>query len=250
MSEVLSRARELADKGYVRKWRVEGILYNIHGAYAKRTMKKQKKKESQRTKMQHREEEEGHQGAVLDTSSDTHTATTMEDEIDVHTFPHDANGFPLVPLGGPRGYLAGALKSAAKTYGTNRGQKFFGAQAHINRGGIVVKPEWIAMQAKEDADPVEYPTIMAGGGGRVAQVIYFDKVTKSPFAIDIYETASYKVLKMEGDKKAKEDVKEQPFTTVIMDEDDFLRLLGKVEDTPIGPKGRGTIEWTSIQKIE
>jgi len=236
----------LADQGYVRKWRLTGTIFNIHGAYAKRILQKEVKRGSKRKREQRREEEEGNQAAVLNTTSDTKIDRTMLDEVEVHAFPHDKDGKPLIPLGGPRGYIAGALKAAAKSYGTQRGQKFFGILTHINRGGIVIKPEWIPLEAKEESSPMEYPTILQDG--RTAQVIYFDWVKESPFKIEIYECATYKLTKTSTDKKAKDQTKEQPYTQILMDESDFLMLIGKVLDTALGPKSRGKIQWTKIEK--
>jgi len=246
----LERARKLTESGYIRKWRLTGILYNIHGAYAKRIMLKEVKRGSKREREQRREEEEGNQAAVLDTGSKTTIDRTMLDEIEVHSFPHDKDDWPLVPLGMPRGYVAGALKAAARAYGTQRGQRFFGILAHIERGGIVIKPDWVVLKSKEEPTPIEYPTPMADG--KTAQVIFFDWVKESPFMIEIDECATYKLTKTEQGKKAKDQTKEQPFTMVIMDEDDFLMLIGKISDgdTPIGPKGRGKIVWTKIEKWE
>jgi len=236
----------LANQGYIRKWKLTGTIFNIHGAYAKRIQKKEVKRSSVRKREQRREEEEGSQAAVLDTKSDTGIHRTMMDEIEVHAFPHDKEEWPLTPLGGARGYIAGALKAAAKSYGTQRGQKFFGILTHINRGGIVIKPEWIRLKAKEEPTPMEYPTILQDG--RTAQVIYFDWVKESPFEIEIYECATYKLTKTSTDKKAKDQTKEQPFTTNIMDESDFLMLIGKIPDQSVGPKGRGKVVWTKIEK--
>ena len=243
----LEKAQNLAEGGYIRKWHLNGILSNIHGAYAKRVMLKEIKRGSKRKREQRREEDEGNQAAVLDTKSDTDISRTMQDEIEVHTFPHDKDGHPMVPLGGTRGYIAGALKAAARGYGTQRGQKFFGILTHIERGGIVIKPGWIPMEGKEEPIPIDYPTLMAGG--TTAQVICFDWIKESPFEIEIDECATYRLTKTTSEKKAKDQTKEQPFTQVIMDEDDFLMLLGKIGDTPIGPKGRGSIKWTNIEKL-
>jgi hypothetical protein len=86
-------------------------------------------------------------------------------------------------------------------------------------------------------------------GGKTAQMFYYDCIAEVSFSINVYETAEYKTTTTSSGKIAKDETRELPFTTALLGEDDMLLLFGKLETTPIGAKGRGSIKWTNIEKI-
>jgi hypothetical protein len=217
---VTQQARKLQAEASFATYMVKGTLFNIHGDWAKREMqfngtvwhvvdKEIGAEETQR----------GDFESSLQSGKQTETKKTRTITKEAHCFPRE-NGKPVIPLGGPRGYVCGMFRAAARTRGWNKkGNKYFGALSFIDNGGFLVTPQWFKVQS--DVEVKLRPFFVKEAKGEV----FFEYIEEVPidFAVSVMKNA--------------------------MPEDMPLQLLGDLERLPIGPKRRGTLKLTSIQKI-
>ena len=167
----------------VRRYTVKGVLQNIHGEHSERTLGK--------------------------------------DQL-VHTFPKNEKGELLVPLGGERGYIMGALRYALydiyKDQLQNKQWKGYGMKTMLEHG-VFVTPKWITV-GKKISNTLDKPKkylVQTKGKTRGVFPVYYDYVEKSSFILTI------------------------EITNPKIPEDIFLSMLAHIQRLGIGPKRRGKI---------
>lgn len=67
----------------------------------------------------------------------------------MHAFPRNGRGQPLVPLGGVRGYIIGALVSISRDIGVNQGGMLRGILSWLRNGGVKITPYMVPVTAKD-----------------------------------------------------------------------------------------------------
>lgn len=216
---VTQEARRLQEEATYATYTVKGVLENIHGDWAKREI--QLNGTSWHVIDQEEGTEESTKGELetsLDSSKTTETKKTRTVTKDAHCFPRK-NGHITIPLGGPRGYICGMFRAAARTRGWNKqGDKYWGALSFIDNGGFLVSPQWY--EAPEGTTVDMHPFFVKEAKGEV----FFEYAEKVPVEFTISMMKNH------------------------MPEDIALKLIGDLERLPIGPKRRGTIKITSITK--
>lgn len=167
----------------VRRYIVTGFLHNIHGEHNERALRK--------------------------------------DQL-VHTFPKNEKGELLVPLGGERGYVMGALRYSLydiyKDKLQNKKWSGYGMVTMLEHG-VFINPEWVSV-GKKIFNSLEKPKkylVTTKGASRGVFPVYFDYVDKAEFTLTIEIT----------NPKIPEDV--------------FLSILAHIQRLGIGPKRRGKI---------
>lgn len=146
--------------------------------------------------------------------------TTIEE---VSTFPADGNGMLTAPIGGARGYLAGALRTAVtRKFGSKPGDKGYGMKASLLEGTFI-SPSNVPL-AKNFSNPKDKPL-----GYFIAQAkltTYFDVIKESePFELLIQT--------------------ESPLLT----EEVMMQLLAFAQRLGMGPKRRGLLKIEEIEKL-
>jgi hypothetical protein len=200
-------------------YHVRATLENIHGDWAK------KQKTINGTVWDCTDNEEGTEAKVtgdressLDSTKTTKTTKKRAIVKDIHAFP-TKDGHVLIPLGGPRGYICGMFRAAARTRGWNKqGNKYWGALSFIDNGGLLVEPQLV--QGPTEDEVKTRPFFVKEAKGEV----WFEYVEKAPveFSVSVMKSA--------------------------FPEDMTPCLLRDLQRLPIGPKRRGTLKITSITK--
>jgi len=170
-------------KTVVKRYFVKGVLQNIHGEHSERKLEK--------------------------------------DQL-VHTFPKNEKEELLVPLGGERGYIMGALRYALydiyKDQLQNKKWEGYGMKTMLEHG-VFITPKWIPV-GKKISNPLDKPKkylVQAKGKGGGTFPVYYDYVDKADFTLTI-EITNSRIL-----------------------EDIFLSMLAHIQRLGIGPKRRGKI---------
>ncbi|RLI47595.1 hypothetical protein DRO69_00140 [Candidatus Bathyarchaeota archaeon] len=209
---------EYLERTVVRRYEVEGILYNIHGEHATRTQMISEIVYEITDEMTEEEIKKLRKSAMK-----------RERPEQVHTFPKDKDGNLLVPLGGKRGYIMGALRVALYDLYKDRLQdrrwEGYGLATNIEHG-IFIYPEWVPV-GKKFSNPPDQPKrylVQTAGISKGVITVYYDYVEEAPFKITIDIT----------NRKIPEHI--------------FLEMLAHVQRLGIGPKGRGRIKFTKVVK--
>lgn len=172
----------------VRKYLLHGELLNIHGEHAQRTLYESDKK------------------------------------YIVHTFPIDGDHL-LIPLGGERGYIMGALRQALldlyKPKLIDKTWINYGLKTKLEHG-IFIQPDWTPVSAKGLTKLKKYLVPMKGKSEYMTP-IYYDILERAPFTLEI------------------------TITNDSIPEEVFLALLTHLERIGIGPKRRAKLK---IEKLE
>ena len=130
----------------------------------------------------------------------------------------------LVPLGGERGYIMGALRYALydiyKDKLTNKKWKGYGMKTMLEHG-VFITPEWIPVGTKVSnaLDKPKKYLVQTKGATRGVFPAYYDYVNKASFTLTIEIT----------NPKIPEEV--------------FLPMLAHIQRLGIGPKRRGKISF-------
>jgi hypothetical protein len=216
---VTQEARQLQNEGTLATYVVKGLLRNIHGDWAKKEIKLKGTVWDVTDSEEGVEETlKGEQTTSLNTQKDKRTKKQREVTKEAHCFPR-RNGHALIPLGGPRGYICGMFRAAARTRGWNKqGNKYFGALSFVDNGGFTVSPDWFETNGEEVKMK---PFFVKEAKGE----IFFEYIEKVPFEVKVSVMKNH------------------------MPEDMALQLIGDLERLPIGPKRRGALEIASIQKL-
>lgn len=140
----------------------------------------------------------------------------------VHTFPTNGGGKLTAPMGGSRGYLMGALRTALKSkYGGQTNKKTSPVYGYTNRlaNGVFVEPSWVEVGDSFSNEP-EKPTGYLIQ--RIGSTEYYDVVreTKVNFTITVMSDFKEEIL---------------------------LELLALGQRLGLGPKRRGLLK---IEKVE
>lgn len=224
MSEDLIDLNEYSSQSVVRRYFISGTLRNLHGEHNRRgqtislVVFAQEDKERQ-----------------LDDSSDSAKQKTearakkrTKDE-EVHSFPVDEEGNLLVPLGGPRGYIMGALKTAMndlyKDKMKDRNWEGFGVKTNLDHG-VFVEPDWVPV-GKEFSNPRDEPLrymVQTKGLSGGMMTTYYDFVKEADFNLTI------------------------EITNTKIPEHLFLQMLAHVQRLGIGPKGRGSVIFNQVKR--
>jgi hypothetical protein len=217
---VTQEARQLLKKDTLASFKVKGILHNIHGDWAQKEVTLNGNVwHVIDTEIGNEEQTRGKQTAKLDSAKTTDTKKTRQVLKDCHCFPRQ-NGHVLIPLGGPRGYINGMFRAAARTLSWNqKGSEYFGALSFIDNGGITVSPDWF--EVTEGSEVKMHPFFVK----EAKTEVFFEYVEKASFDI----TVSVMANKLPNDMT--------------------LKLLGSLERLACGPKRRGTLEIQSIAQI-
>lgn len=209
-----------ADKTVKRRYEIEGTLTDIHGEHARRTQMISKIVYDEALARTEEEKE-----TMLKRSA---KRTTPEE---VHTFPKDDEGNLLVPLGGSRGYLMGALRFSVydlyKDKLKNKSWEGYGIGTYIGHG-IFISPEWVPV-GKEFSNPPESPRkymVQTKGIGGGMMDTYYDFVEETPFKLTI------------------------DITNEKIPENLFLEMLSHAQMLGIGPKRRGRIKFNRVVKVK
>jgi len=125
-------------------------LFDINGEYAEKTVEVEdtiydvtdSKKVKKFVKDGYRERKADKDG----TTTDVLTRKVIKK---VHAFPRNGINQPMIPLGGTRGYLTGALVAICKTIGNQQGQQLFGIHSWLQNGGLKIEPYWIPSSVKD-----------------------------------------------------------------------------------------------------
>lgn len=216
---VTQEARKLQQEATLAIYSVKAVLDNIHGDWAKKEMT------MNGTVWHCVDHEEGLEQTAkgeletsLDSMKNKESKKTRVVKKEVHAFP-TKDGHILIPLGGPRGYICGMFRAAARTRGWNKqGNKYWGALSFIDNGGLLVEPQWVQGPTVDQVKT--HPFFVKEAKGEV----FFEYVEKAPieFTVSVMKNA--------------------------LPENMTLQLLGDLERLPIGPKRRGTLKITSITK--
>lgn len=198
-------------------YKVKGFVYDLHGQYAKRmqtlTSVVYSHMDTEETEKRETESEK--------------KRTTMQRarEVEVKTFPKNEKGLLIAPLGGDRGYLKGMLKTAAKLkFGDawrKRTSRYYGLKSKIV-DGIFIQPDWVEL-GKELGNPVDQPKGYLIP--RVGSTEYYDYIAKAPFEVNLVVEA---------------DVEEEV----------ILHTLATMQRIGCGPKRRGRIEITNVERLK
>lgn len=217
---VTQEARQLLKADTLATFKVKGVLHNIHGDWAKKeVVLKGNVWQVTDHEVGNEEQIRGKQTSKLDSTKTTETKKTREIVKECHCFPRQ-NGHVLIPLGGPRGYINGMFRAAARTLSWNqKGSECFGALSFIDNGGITVTPDWF--EATEASEVKMHPFFVKEAKGE----IFFEYIEKVPFEI----TVSVMANKLPNDMT--------------------LKLMGSLERLACGPKRRGTLEIQSIAQL-
>lgn len=176
-------------KTVVRQYFIKGTLVNIHGEHSERLLKEQT----------------------------------------IHTFPKDKDNNLLVPLGGERGYIMGALRYALydlyKDKLQNKKWKGYGMVTMLEHG-VFITPKWISVGKKISnlLDKPQKYLVQAKGKSRGTFPVYYDYVEKADFTLTV------------------------EITNPQIPDDIFLTMLAHVQRLGLGPKRRGKAQFTKIEK--
>jgi hypothetical protein len=208
------------EESVVRRYEITATLKNIHGEHASRVQTI--------TGLVHSAEDK----IIEDEKSKTIKKSTKRARIEeIHTFPTDDDGNLLVPLGGRRGYVYGALRVALLDLFKDRMRdtkwEGYGIGTYLEQA-IFVTPEWVPV-GKKFSHPKENPKkygVMTAGIRKTMTRVYFDVVDKAEveFAIE--------------------------FTNEKIPEDIFLSLLAHTQRLGLGPKGRGSIKFLNVRRTK
>lgn len=217
---VTQEARLLLKKDTLATFKVKGLLKNIHGDWAKKEVKMDGNVwHVTDHEIGNEEQTRGKQTSTLDSAKTTERIKKRQIVKECHCFPRQ-NGHATIPLGGPRGYINGMFRAAARTMGWNKqGSEYFGALSFIDNGGIVVSPDWF--EASDGSEVKLRPFFVKEAKGEV----FFEYMEKVPFEI----TVSVMTNKLPNELT--------------------LKLLGSLERLACGPKRRGTLEIQSIAEL-
>lgn len=202
----------------VRRYEIEGKLYNVHGEHDTRGQMISEVVFAATDEITKEDEEKIKKSALK-----------RKRPEQVHTFPKDEEGNLLVPLGGSRGYIMGALKVALNDLYKDRLQdrkwKGYGLKTYIEHG-IFVNPEWVIVGKKFcnlSENPKGYMVKTAGISRGMITVSY-----------DFVEEADFKLSIDVTNRKIPEDI--------------FLCLLSHIQRKGLGPKGRGKTKFVKVIK--
>jgi len=217
MSEDLTSKFKEAEKEAKCIYKVKGFVHDLHGQYETRVQT------LTRVVYSHMDTEETEK---RETESEK-KRTTMQRarQVEVRTFPKNEKGQFVAPLGGDRGYLKGMFKTAAKLkFGDSwrkRTSKYYGLKSKIV-DGVFIQPEWIELGNKL-GNPSDQPKGYLIQ--RVGTTEYYDYINKAPFEVD---------LVVEGD----------------VPEEVILHTLATMQRLGCGPKRRGRIEITNVERLK
>ena len=184
--------KQYLQKTVIKRYFVKGTLTNIHGEHSERPLGDEK-------------------------------------QTTVHTFPKDKEDNLLVPLGGERGYIMGALRYALydlyKDKLKNKEWKGYGIVSMLEHG-VFITPKWIAVGKKvsNSLDKPKKYLVQAKGKARGTFPIYYDFIERVNFSVTI------------------------DITNPQIPEKIFLSLLAHIQRLGIGPKRRAKIQFTNIEK--
>jgi len=226
--DITDKFRSLEGKG-VPRYKVYGKITNILGEWDERTQAIKETILDEVDKISKEVGLTGHQKG-----SETKRAKKRVKIEEVHTFPTNGDGELLVPLGGQHGYIMGALKRAIfniyKDKLKKKSWKGYGIKTYLREGGIWIEPKWVSLGVKEFTNPKDEPkTFMDKTAGRGQTVVYsyYDYVEEAEFEPFIIGKPHPKIP-----------------------EEVLLRGLAGVQRLGLGPKGRGSIEFTKIMKLD
>lgn len=205
---------EKAEKGISNyQLKVTAIITNLHGQYAQRTQEMKSVVFSHEDKAS-TEKEELAKMAKLERSK----------IVVVHTFPTNGDGKLTAPIGGSRGYLMGALRTALKSkYGGQTNKKNSPVYGYTSRlaNGVFVEPDWFEVgdSFSNDSDKPTGYLIQ-----RVGSTEYYDVVKEAKVNFTITVMSDFK-------------------------EAILLELLALTQRLGIGPKRRGLLKIERVEKI-
>jgi len=216
MSEDLTGKLREVEKEAKCIYKVKGYVYDLHGQYATRmqtlTSVVYSHMDTEETEKREKESEK------------KRTTVQRAREVEVRTFPRNERGQLVAPLGGDRGYLKGMLRTAAKLkFGDEwrkRTSKYYGLKSKVV-DGVFIQPELVEL-GKEVSNPLNQPKGYLIP--RVGTTEYYDYISKAPFEVNLI---------VEGD----------------VPEEVVLHTLATMQRLGCGPKRRGRIEITNIQRL-
>lgn len=217
MSEDLTDRFREAEREAKCIYKVKGFVYDLHGQYATRTQTLTSvvysHMDTEETEKREKESEK------------KKTTVQRAKQVDVRTFPRNERGQLVAPLGGDRGYLKGMFKTSAKLkFGDEwrkRTSKYYGLKSKIV-DGVFIRPESIEL-GKQVSNPLDQPKGYLIP--RVGTTEYYDYISKAPFEVDLVVEA---------------DVPEEV----------ILHTLATMQRLGCGPKRRGRIEITSVERLK
>lgn len=220
MNETIDLSSYMEDS-VTRRYEVTGILTKIHGEHASRVQKI--------SSLVHSSEDKESES---DKKSKTVKRSTKRDRIEqVHTFPTNDDGLLIIPIGGLRGYLYGALRVALLDLYKDRLKdtkwEGYGIGTYINQA-IFITPDWVSV-GKEFSHSKESPKkymVMTSGRSKSMTNVYYDVVDEAEIKFVI------------------------EFTNKKIPEGIFLSLLAHVQRLGIGPKGRGKLKFISVERVK
>lgn len=193
--------------------KVTATITNLHGQYAQRTQELKSVVFSHEDKAS-TEKEELAKMAKLERAK----------IVLIHTFPTNGNGKLTAPIGGSRGYLAGALRAALKSkYGGQTSKKTSPVYGYTNKlaNGVFVEPSWIEVGDSFSNDPDKPTGYLIQ---RVGSTEFYDVVKEARINFTITVMSDFK-------------------------EDTLLELLALCQRLGIGPKRRGLLKIERVEKI-
>lgn len=214
MTDITKRF-EKAEKGLSNyQLKVAATIINLHGQYAQRTQELKSVVFSHEDKAS-TEKEELAKTAKLERSK----------IILVYTFPTNGNGKLTAPIGGSRGYLAGALRTALKSkYGGQTNKRTSPVYGYTSRlaNGLFVEPDWIEVGQNFSNAPDKPTGYLIQ---RVGSTEYYDVVKEAKVNFTITVVSDFK-------------------------EEILLELLALAQRLGIGPKRRGLLKIEKIERIQ
>lgn len=221
--DITSKFKEIDKSSTKLQLRVTAKVHNLHGQGKTRqqVITKQSYDAMETEKL-----DRGIKGSAKHKSSQTAIvkgSKVRERVVEVFTFPTDGDNKLLARLGGSYGYIAGAMKAAIpRRFGdtSKKTNPAYGAKSNLSVG-TSIEPEWIEVSDKISND-LEKPLEYLIADKRL--FTYYDFIAES-----------------------------DPFTFTItveseLSEEVILHLLAFVQRVGLGPKRRGILEVTKVER--
>lgn len=211
MADLTPRLRKAAENSSATRYTLRARILHLLGRGETRVQKIS----APLHKVDELEETDGRRGRERERRTSSILRTREEE---VSTFPRDPRGRIVAPLGGPRGYVAGALREAARIrFGAElrrRDSPAFGLLGRLQ--GVLISPDLVPLGRRPSNPPASpYRTLIVTRRG-TAMFEFFDLVREVPVSLDLQVVNRFP-------------------------EGELLALLALAERLGIGPKRRGRL---------
>lgn len=222
MADITQEILNLKEQSIAESYKVTAKLINIHGDWAKGAYNAEgvvwdeKVVETQTESMAR-----GEEATSLDTEKNKVAKKTRVVVQELHKFPRNAQGQILIPLGGPRGYICGMFRAAARTnHWSKQGSKYYGCLSFLDNGGVIVENDWV-------------PVNIRAGDVKIRPFFIKEAKTTVP-----YEYIEECIVEFTVSIK-----------TNLFPNDMTRKLIADLTTLKMGPKRRGYLKFVSVEKL-